>query len=226
MRLPGLTILTPLILLWSMIGLAQERAELHLFQYGRTNTEPLMTAFLDFRDMLSEKLPNLSVELSSRTSIASISLLSLKPVTDAEGKLLRPEQRMANLAEKQRYWNDTGALGVLTGHVVQRDAIPFVRTTFFWGNLRGPYEQEMIRLELPVTGELFDSTYDSHSVAIIYAFAHGVQRDCDSAPATIALLSEAHKRAQAVQADSPDLGAELVALVLHAIETIREACNG
>jgi len=215
-----------LILIFGMAdSQAEERSELHLFQYGRTNTELLKTAFFDFRDMLSEKLPWLSIELSRNADIPAVTHLKLKSVLNENGVLERPEVRVGSLADKRLYWLQTGALCVLTGNVRQRDGIPYIHTTFFWGELKGPYGDEMITLKLPVTGKALDSTYNSHSVAILYALAHEVKQKCPEINESLYLLSEAHKHAKAISIDFPGLGAELEALVTKAINEIKEGCN-
>ncbi len=224
MRLPRLVLLF-VLLLWVSASQADKRTELHLFQYGRTNTDQLKTAFYDFRDLLSEKLPMLSSELVQEVNIPALSQLRLKPVTDSDGELLRPNTRVGSLDDKRRYWSETGALGVLTGYVTQQEEIPYVHTTFYWGKLRGAYLAESITLKLPVVGESFDSTYDSHSVATLYALAHEIKQDCSNVSATVYLLSEAHKRAQAVSGDFPEFGADLENMIVNAIDKIRGECS-
>lgn len=224
MRLSRVVFLIMMIL-WVPASLAGERTEVHLFQYGRTNTDMLKTAFLDFRDMLGEKLPRLSAELSREINIPALSHLKLKSVMDGSGALLRPEARVGSLDAKRQYWLQTGALSVLTGHVRQQKETPYVFTTFFWGNLRGPYSNEMITLKLPVDGESFDNTYDSHSVAVLYALAQETKHDCVNSVEIIRLLSEAQKRARAISIDLPDLAAELEGIVVTAIDEIRSECS-
>ena len=224
MRLSNIAL--PLLLfLYATSAWAEDRTELHLFQYGRTNTDQQNTAFLDFRDLLTENLPRLSAELSQDITIPALSHLSLKPVIDENGELLRPETRIGSLEDKRRYWLQTGALSVLTGHIRQQEDVPYVYTTFYWGELSGPYPDEMITLKLPIVGESFDSTYDSHSVATLYALAQEIKQDCENVAATAYLLSEAHKRAKAVTGDLSELGAELENMIVTAIDQLRSDCG-
>jgi hypothetical protein len=204
--------------------MAAERTELHLFQYGFTNTEELRTAFLDFRDLLGEKMPRLAVELDLNIASSAVARLALKPIGGDGGGLESVGERLASLEARRRYWRETGALGVLTGRVRQVDGTPHVHTAFFWGELRGPYQHEVIDLELPVTGETYDSTNDSHSVATLYALAHELGADCGTRAGAFYLLSEAQKRANAVSADDPELGGKLETLVDRAIKALRERC--
>ena len=224
MRLPRLVLLS-VLLIWVAPSQADKRTELHLFQYGRTNTDQLKTAFYDFRDLLSEKLPMLSAELVQEVNIPALSQLRLNPVIGENGELLRPNTRVGSLDDKRQYWSETGALGVLTGYVTLQETIPYVHTTFYWGKLRGAYLAETITLKLPVVGESFDSTYDSHSVATLYALAHEIKQGCSNLSAAIYLLSEAHKRAQAVSSDFPEFGAELENIVVNAINKLRVDCS-
>lgn len=215
------------LLLWAVPSLAEDRTEVHLFQYGRTSSDLLSIAFVDFRDMLEEKLPRLSAEMmQTEATNPALSQLRLKSVTDENGVLLRPEARVGSLDDKRRYWRQTGALSVLTGHVKQQGGIPYVYTTFYWGDLRGPYPEEMVQLVLPVVGESFDNTSDSHSVAVLYAMAQEIKQDCKNTAEIIFLLSEAQKRARAISGDLPELSAELENMVIAAIENIRSECSG
>lgn len=225
MRLPKLTLL--LILLFnSASSQAEQRTALHLFQYGRTNTEQQERAFLDFSDLLEANMPKLSAELSQEFNIPAVSKLHLKSVINKQGKLKRPqEQNIGSDDGKKIYWKDTGALGVLTGHVRQKEDIPYVYTTFYWGTLKGAYAHEMITLQLPIVGKSFDTTYDSHSVAVLYALAHEIRQACTNTDETFYLLSEAQKRAKAVSADLPSLGSELENIINIAINKLLEDCS-
>lgn len=124
------------------------------------------------------------------------------------------------------YWKQTGALGVLTGHVREQGNIPYAYSTFFWGELRGSYPNQMITLKLPLVGESFDNTSDSHSVAVLYALAQESKGNgCSNTAEIIKLLSEAQKRAKAIADDSPKLAAELEGMVVAAINEIQKDCS-
>jgi hypothetical protein len=212
-------------ILWTAPSQAEERTELHIFQYDRADSGELKSAFSQFRGLLTGNMPKLSDELQQVVTMPALSRLRLKSVIGENGDLERPEARVSSLQAKRKYWRDTGALSVLTGHLRQEDDIPYVYTTFFWGELKGKYPSEMITLKLSVAGESFDNTYDSHSVAIIYALAQETRDDCDNAVEIISLLSEAHKRAKAISSDLPELAAELEELVVAAIDEIRNDCS-
>jgi hypothetical protein len=206
-------------------SMAKDRTELHLFRYGRTYSEDLRAAFLDFRDLMLEKLPRLAAELDPEVSIPAVAQLALRAI-EGEGECLESAgDRLASLEARRRYWLETGALALLTGHMQQLDGTPHVHTVFYWGPLRGPYPKEMIDLKLPVTGDSFDTTEDSHSVATLYALAHYLGADCSASAAAFYLLSEAQKRANAVAADAPELLGDLETLVTRAIEALRNRCG-
>lgn len=225
MRLSKLAILF-FVFLWTATSQAEERTEVHLFRYGRTNTASLQTAFNDFQDMLVEKLPKLASELlKMKVEIPALSHLRLKPVLDENGQLLRPEARVGSLDAERQYWLQTGALSVLTGHIREQGGTTYAYSTFFWGALRGPYPDEMITLKLPLVGESFDNTSDSHSVAVLYALAQESRHECVNAAEIVKLLSEAQKRAKAIADDFPELAAELEAIVVAAINKIQGDCS-
>lgn len=223
MRLPCLILLASLG--HSPFSMAQ-RTELHLFQYGRTNTPQAQAAFLDFRDLLAGNLPILAQEVSQGHTLPSVDKLKLRSVTGDDNELQRPESQVGSLEQRRNYWRDTGALGLLTGHVSQKGNVPQIHTRFYWGTLGVDFGNESIELTLPVVGSAFDSTNDSHAVAILYALAHDTKHaKCQQISASLHLLSEAHKRAQAVAIERPEVGLSLTSLVESAIKKIRRDCN-
>ncbi len=206
-------------------GYTANRTQVHLFQYGRTHQPAFQTAFLDFQDMLRDKLPRLASEVQRTGSMAIVTELALHPILGEGARLQTPDERAGSLAARRHYWTETGALSILTGKVLTKDSTPYIATTYFWGELRGPYPEEMLDITLPVTEEQFNTTDDSHSVATLYALAHEIGKDCNNRANAVRLLSEAHKRAKAVAADAPELGTRLEALVEAAIKSLKERCH-
>lgn len=230
MHLPRLVIIA-LCIMWSFPVVAEDRTAVHLFQYGRTNTPAMRAAFQDFHDLLVEKLPKLAAEMLKADiglqtqAKSSLEKLSLKSVRDNEGVLMRPEFMVASVDEKRNYWLQTGALGVLTGHIRQQEQTLYANTTFYWGQLKGPFPDEVITLKLPLVGETFDTTSDSHSIAVLYALAQEARQGCNHVADAIKLLSEAHKRAKSITEDFQAMGSELEVIVVDAIESIKGECS-
>ena len=222
MRLP-VVILSALLICILFDASAKERTELHLFKYARINTESSATAFLDFQDLLYEKMPKLASELKGSIDISALDQLMLKLILDDDGKLERPS---GSLDGRRKHWKETGALGLLTGYVDEQNNIPFIHTTFFLGDLHGADVQEVIDIEIPVTGEAFDTTNDSHSVATLYALAHEIGKDCKHSASAFYLLSEAGKRSLAVRNDNPELGTYLQGIVEKALVDLKDKCHG
>lgn len=197
---------------------AQTRTELHLFKYLLTNTERLRVAYQDFSDLLLHKIPQLAEEISS--NVPEARNLRLEKLEGNEGD----PRRVNALAQRFSYWSESGALAVLTGRVGMRMDTPYIHTEFFWGELRGSDPNDMVRLEISVTGRAFETTNDSHSAAILYALAHEVGHNCEHRAPAIFLLSEARKRALSIDGALRRLGDELVAKVDRAIEHLRSRC--
>ena len=149
-------------------GFAQDRTGVHLFQYGSANSPETEIAFAEFMDLMVEKMPRLASELSAEREVGRLADLALVPVlTDDGGRLSRPIERIQTLNERWAYWRDTGALAILTGRVKRgTDDGLSIRSTFFWGDLGGPRARESIDLDLPFSGAVYDTTNDSHSVAV------------------------------------------------------------
>lgn len=214
-----------LLVLTAFPSTAEPRANLHLFQYGLTTTEHREALFKDFRYVLEQKMPRLSDELALNDDWPALNVLMVVPVNDEKENLRLPASLIGNSQLKENYWRDTGALALLTGVVVDRGEVPYIHTTLYWGKLKSPLAQKMIDLQLPLVGKFFDTTFDSHSVAILYAIANQPDVQCNQLTSKIALLSEAQKRAKSVSEQQPELGAELEAMIVASIQAHKEECN-
>jgi len=224
MRLPHILACLLLSLVPVELG-AQQRADLHLFQYGLTTTEQRAALFEDFRYVLEEKMPRLSDELALGDTLPVLSAIRIVPIQDENAKLRRPSELIGNLQQRRLYWRDVGALALLTGYVNDQGEVPRIQTTLYWGKLKSPIEQEMIDIELPLTGNYFDTTFDSHSVAILYAIANQPEVNCNQFTAIIALLSEAQKRAKAITVQQAELGKELEMKIEQSIQAFKVECS-
>lgn len=223
MRLPlGLAI----VCLFASVASADDRLIVHLFQYGSANSPEKKSAFLDFQDLMAEKLPRLASELEDAGGVATVSGLRLLPVPSTEGDgLATTSERIPSLEDRRIYWRDTGALALLTGRVTSEQ--PFaIRSTVFWGELGGLAGRESIDLELPFNSTTYDTTNDSHSVAVLYSLAIEVGDDCANRADAFFLLSQAQLRADAVMVDAPALGGELRLLVDSAAADLESRCAG
>ncbi|HEX5793235.1 MAG TPA: hypothetical protein VFY01_08135 [Rheinheimera sp.] len=198
---------------------------MHLFQYGLTSTEQRAALFEDFRYVLEEKMPRLSDELALGDALPVLKAIRIVPVTDDNDKLRRPSELIGNLQQRQQYWSEVGALALLTGFVDVQGDVPSIRTTLYWGKLKPPLAQEMIDIELPLSGNYFDTTFDSHSVAILYAIANQPDVECNKFTAIISLLSEAQKRAKAISVQQAALGNELQQKIEQSILALKAECN-
>ena len=204
---------------------AEPRANIHLFQYGLTTTKQRVALFEDFRYVLEQKMPRLSDELALGDDWPALNTLMVVPVMDKNKELRRPADLIGNSQLKQRYWRDTGALALLTGVVNDRGDVPNIHTTLYWGEIKSPSKQKVIDLQLPLVGKFYDTTFDSHSVAILYAIANQPDVQCTHFTSKVALLSEAQKRAKAVSKQQPELGEKLETMIVDSIQALRVECN-
>ncbi len=191
MRLSKL-ILIFFIITCDVVSKAEDRLELHIFQYTDHNSKK--GSFDEFQYMLGEKLlrfPDMLYKKEELKKLSILSQLKLNLVINDDGKLSLPSNFFGSLEEKHKYWEETGALAVLTGRVYEKENISYVNTTFFWGDLRGLYRGEMIKLKFPMIGSYYDSTKDSHLVAILYALSQEINKNCEEITSALYLLSEA-----------------------------------
>jgi hypothetical protein len=219
-------VLTALILvITSSTSTADSRANVHLFQYGLTTTKQRVALFDDFRYVLEQKMPRLSDELAMGDQWPALNTLMVVPVIDENKELRRPADLIGNAQLKHRYWRDTGALALLTGVVNDRGDVPYIHTTLYWGKINSPSKQKVIDLQLPLVGKFYDTTFDSHSVAILYAIANQPDVQCTNFTSKVALLSEAQKRAKGISEQQSELGAKLEKMIVDSIQALIVECN-
>jgi hypothetical protein len=204
---------------------ADDRAELHMFRYAGTHEQPAMGAFLDFRDIISQKLLLLAREVTEPATAAD--RLRVTQVRDQSGEW---KEFGFDLRTLEGYWRDHGPLGVLLGRVRQLNSGFAVRSSMYLGALRGDLPQAFVDIDLPIVDEEFDTTRDSHSVVTLYALAIGTLQgpspaaiDCGRREASVHLLNEAFVRAQDVIQDVPSL-AYLRDAIQSTLERVRRAC--
>ena len=195
---------------------AQWRTELFLFRYGNTVTVDLRLTYDQFKDFLRNNVPRLASELPNVPPAADLGLN-----TDHEER----HDLVRSLSAIRTNWENLGALAFLTGHIAVFESDHYTRTTFHWGHLHGPYPAESIEVSLPVTGIAYESTYHSHAVAILYALAHELGQKCEQRHNAIQLLSEAHKRAQAVEHAFANGEVQIRGIIDDAITALRERCD-
>jgi hypothetical protein len=141
---------------------ADDRAAIHMFRYAGTNDQPAMGAFLDFRDIITQKLLLLAREVSEPRTATD--RLRVTQVLDQDGEWTAFS---ADLSMLEGYWRDQGPLGVLLGRVRQRGGGFAVRSSMYLGALRGDLPQAFVDIDLPIADEQFDTTRDSHSVVTL-----------------------------------------------------------
>jgi hypothetical protein len=203
---------------------ADDRAEIHMFRYAGTHEQPAMGAFLDFRDIISQKLLLLAREVTEPDTATD--RLRVTQVRDQSGEW---KEFGFDLQTLEGYWRDHGPLAVLLGRVRQLNGGFAVRSSVYLGALRGNLPQAFVDIDLPIADEEFDTTRDSHSVVTLYALAigtlHGAAAgiDCGRREASVHLLNEAFVRAQDAIQDVPSLAAVLAA-IRSTLERLRSTC--
>jgi hypothetical protein len=204
---------------------ADDRAEIHMFRYAGTHEQPAMGAFLDFRDIISQKLLLLAREVTEPDTAAD--RLRVTQVRDQSGEW---KEFGFDLRTLEGYWQDHGPLGVLLGRVRQSNGGFAVRSSMYLGALRGDLPQAFVDIDLPIVDEEFDTTRDSHSVVTLYALAIGTLHDpssagidCGRREASLHLLNEAFVRAQDVIQDVPSL-AYMLDAIRSTLERVRRTC--
>ncbi|MDW4497407.1 hypothetical protein R5H30_05390 [Sulfitobacter sp. D35] len=209
----------------------QDRTSVHLFRYGSTTAADAEIAFQDFRDMMVAKLPRLASELEAlglNIDAGQLARLALEPVPKpgSDGsEIADPVELIPTLESRRLHWSQTGALALLTGRVKRLDPTELaIRSSFFLGELGRGSGTETVDVELRFSDATYDTTNDSHSVAVLYALALEVLPGCTRKPDVYMLLTQADLRARAVAEEDPSLGAPLTALVAKGVDTANREC--
>jgi hypothetical protein len=167
------------------------RLQVSLFRYAGSEEGEPKTYFSRFKGILRDKLTVLVEELTnSSPGFAYLKSLTLEPGgNEGFGDNLNSE------AAVQRYWLGSRSLILLRGSIVpERDSSYSAQTRIFFGELRGALPNASLPVKLPIDGEQFANTNDSHSLAIYYALAMDAARLGDDPAHVITLLSRAQDK--------------------------------
>ena len=91
-------------------------------------------------------------------------------------------------------WRDAHALEILSGRIQESAGTFSVKSRVYFGELDTGFNSRFLSIELPIVDEEYDTTRDSHSVAILYALALDAMHRCQPENEVILLLSAAHER--------------------------------
>ena len=169
------------------------RVTLQFFKYSgvHDNNEAAKNQFDSFKSIIHAKISSISEELSSREHFAELEKLGPFFPTDASGKHAIWSGNNAKLLER---WKNAGTLEIFLGRIRIQENAYSVRSRVFLGNLPTSIDSKFIVIDLPIADEQYDTTRDSHSVAILYALAMDARLRCRPEFEVFELLSAARER--------------------------------
>ena len=220
MRLPGLLIVILVVCLFSRVFAAQLRTDVHLFRYAAVSSYNAEGQFEEFKYALHEQIINLGQSLER--SVPEAASLELKQILEqGTRQLAKPDTKFSSYRQMTEYWRLEGALAILTGRIGTRAPDPGfdIFSNVFWGEIGAQEVGTSVDFQLPLTGEFYDATKDSHAAAILYAFAMHLPNDEAFLPKRYKLLSDAWLRACAAASENASLGTDILALILTALQT-------
>lgn len=220
MRLPSLLIGILTVCLFTRTFATQLRTDVHLFQYAAVRSYDAEGQFEEFKHALREQIINLGQ--SFEQSVPEAARLELKQILeDGTRQLADPGTKFSSYSQMAEYWRLEGALAILTGRIGIRtpDSGFDIFSDVFLGQIGAQRVGKWVKFQLPLEGEFYDATKDSHAAAILYAFAmHLPPNDDELGPKRYRLLSHARLRACAVTDENEQIGKDILALVLAALE--------
>jgi hypothetical protein len=170
----------------------EPRLVIHIYKYGELRDTTKLKNFGDFKDILSHKISSISDELSGPVTGLK-DLGGLKPffVVDANDDPANFDGDNDKLAGR---WRDAHALEILSGRIQGSAGTFSVKSRVYFGELDTGFNSRFLSIELPIVDEEYDTTRDSHSVAILYALALDAMHRCQPENEVMLLLSAAHER--------------------------------
>ena len=172
---------------------AEPRVSLQLFKYSAIHDgdEEVIRQFESFTDIIRAKISSISEELSSSPHFSELQNLNTFLPKDENGKHVKWSGSNADLMAR---WKSSSALEIFIGRIRVADDHYSVRSEVFFGDLKTSLNSRFIKIDLPIEDEQFDTTRDSHSVAILYALAMDARQRCRPEYEVIELLSAAKER--------------------------------
>lgn len=225
MRLPTVLLIGAALLPSAPGGAsADARTDVHLFRYAGIRPQTA-AAFDEFQAALREQLLTLGQSLSTASPDAIHLRLERIVAGGAPGaELADPITLIPSFDAERRWWRDKGALALLTGRLsrIQDDGLAIL-SRVFWGDLGDSAAEMSISIELPLDGEYYDDSKDSHAAAILFAFANHLPPDCAREPERFAILSAAQQLALAVANSDPGLGGALLQRVSESLRDLEQS---
>lgn len=229
MRLPVRLLIFATLLASAPAGAsAQTRTDVHLFRYAGIRPQTA-AAFDEFQAALREQLLTLGQSLASASPDAPQLRLERITADGAPGaELADPIVLIPSFEAERKWWRDKGALALLTGRLgrIPGDGLAIL-SRVFWGDLGDDPADMSLNIELPLDGDYYDDSKDSHAAAILFAFANHLPHECAHLPERFAILSAAQQLALAVTGSDPGLGDALLQRITEALRDLqRQPCEG
>jgi len=205
-KLTSITTIACLVLscLWfSVVEASDPRVVIHIFKYGELEDPKKRERFSEFKDILRAKISTISDELSGPSGGLS-ELARLAPFFIVDGNS-NHVVFSGNNADLSRRWSRANALEILSGRIRDTGVNFSVKSRVFFGELDTGLGSRFLTIELPIIDEEYDTTRDSHSVAILYALALDSMQRCQPEDKTMLLLSAAYERLADLPQDLPGM---------------------
>ena len=199
------------------------RVAIHIFKYSGLLSEVEEKYFEEFKAIVQTKISSIAEELQSQNSrLDYLAALSPFYVTDQQGEHAVFSGSNADLLDR---WKRAHALEILLGRIKSKDNGYAVRSRIFFGDLKTGLDSRFLSVELPIADIEYDTTRDSHSVAILFGLAMYARQHCKPVDEVIALLSAAHERVADIPNNLPGMD-ELRTAISQELENVQSCEAG
>lgn len=179
------------------------RVAIHIFKYSGLLSDVEEKYFEEFKAIVQTKISSIAEELQNENeSLNYLATLSPFFVTDQQGKHAVFTGSNAELLSR---WQRANALEILLGRIKSKESGYAVRSRIFFGDLKTGLDSRFLSVELPINDIEYDTTRDSHSVAILFGLAMYARQHCKPVDEVIALLSAAHERMADIPSNLPGM---------------------
>lgn len=206
-----ISLLICLFQFFSYSVLADARLSIHIYKYTGIHSDQETQYFDEFKAIVQAKILTLSEELTE----FNVEYTKLAPfyVINQNGKHI---EFTGSTFDLQNRWEISNVLEILHGRVRANNKQYSVKSRVFFGNLSTDLGSKFLSIELPIDDEQYETTKDSHSIAILYALALDARNRCRPENEVIALLSNAYEKLKDIP-DSPKLAG--IEKLRNAVET-------
>lgn len=167
------------------------RVTVQIFKYTGVHSTAEQRQFDAFKAIIHAKISSISEELAESEYFGELEHLKPFFPQNSGGDHVPFTGSNADLLQR---WRSANSLEIFLGRIADGGDGYTVISRIFLGDLETGLTSRFLSIELPIMDNQYETTRDSHSVAILYALAMDARRRCRPEHEVVELLSKASER--------------------------------